>query len=617
MTLEQLREKAALCPQLPGVYRMFDRNDVVIYVGKAKNLKNRVSQYFHNIDAQWIKTQRLVAQIDRFETIVTKTELEALVLENTLIKRYAPRYNILLKDDKGYPFVRYDPKEDYPRFSLVNNADPDARCYGPYGGRTVAHDVIDILTDTFKLPNCSRKFPREIGRTRPCLRKELGRCIGVCTGDVTPEAYHALLDEASLLLNGRCDDLLKSLGERMEEASENLDFERAAYLRDRLRAVERLAGRQKVVAAHVPDADIICLYNAVSRACVVVLHYVDGTLLDKDQVILPACESDEDCGETLSQFVAQYYKDRPILPREVLLSHETPDADLLSEYLTERAGRRVYVLFPQRGEKRVLLDMAMDNAREEARIAAMKEERAGYALTLLQKALGLPIPPERLEAYDISHTEGRDAVGGMVVFMSGKPRRSAYRKFKIEDGVGGDDYASMRQVLTRRLMRAQDGDKKFLPLPEVFLIDGGMEHAKLAREVLDAYGVRVPAVGMVKDERHRTRALISPDGLEIGIRTQPALYALIGTIDEEVHRYALSYHRTLRDKKLRASALDAVPGVGEKRKATLLKKFGSLKAIRTATLAELEAVIPKNAAAAVYQTFRKNADKPEMNENRE
>ncbi|MGI6335643.1 MAG: UvrB/UvrC motif-containing protein [Eubacteriales bacterium] len=266
MTLEQLREKAALCPQLPGVYRMFDRNDVVIYVGKAKNLKNRVSQYFHNIDAQWIKTQRLVAQIDRFETIVTKTELEALVLENTLIKRYAPRYNILLKDDKGYPFVRYDPKEDYPRFSLV-----EQRRSGRALLRAIRrthrrpHDVIDILTDTFKLPNCSRKFPREIGRARPCLRKELGRCIGVCTGDVTPEAYHALLDEASLLLNGRCDDLLKSLGERMEEASENLDFERAAYLRDRLRAVERLAGRQKVVAAHVPDADIICLYNTPSR----------------------------------------------------------------------------------------------------------------------------------------------------------------------------------------------------------------------------------------------------------------------------------------------------------------------------------------------------------------
>ena len=599
MKLEELREKANMCPQKPGVYRMIDETGVVLYVGKAKNLKNRVSQYFQNPETQWIKTRRLVARIDRFEVIVTDTELEALVLENTLIKHYQPRYNILLKDDKGYPFICYDPAAAYPRLELRAREDEKLRCFGPYGGRNIAHEVIDTVQDTLKLPDCSRRFPRDIGKARPCLRRHLGACVGVCEGGVTPEQYRALMDEAALLLQGRCDELEASLKTQMERAAEDLDFERAAFLRDRLQAVERLDRRQKVVAAHVPDADVVCLYNGPSRACIVVLHYIEGTLLDKDQTLLPACEDEGDEAETLSAFVEQYYRDRPILPREVLLSREIADAGLLSEYLSVNAGRRVYVLFPQRGEKKKLLDMAMENAREEARTAALREEKTGRGAELLQAALGLDTPPYRLEAYDISHTGGEETVGGMVVFEGGRPRRSAYRKFRIERDAP-DDYASMREVLERRIARAESGDEKFLPLPDVFLIDGGEEHAKIAAEVLAAHGLTVPAVGMVKDDRHRTRALVSPDGRETGIRTEPALFALIGSVGEEVHRFAIGYHRSLRDKKVRVSALDEVPGIGEARKTALMRHFGSVKAMRAASEAELAAVVPKNAAKAVY-----------------
>ncbi|MCI6909115.1 MAG: excinuclease ABC subunit UvrC [Eubacteriales bacterium] len=599
MDLEALREKANMCPQKPGVYRMIDASGVVIYVGKAKNLKNRVTQYFQNPETQWIKTRRLVSHIDRFETIVTDTELEALVLENTLIKHYQPKYNILLKDDKGYPFICFDPKADYPRLMLSAQADAGKRCFGPYGGRTIAHEVIDIVQETLKLPNCSRRFPRDIGRERPCLRRHLGRCIGVCEGGVSKEQYHALLEEAALLLEGRCDELTASLGVEMERAAEALDFERAAFLRDRLQAVERLDRRQKVVAAHVPDADVVCLYNGASRACIAVLHYVEGTLLGKDQTLLPVCEDDEDAADTLSQFVTQYYRDRPMLPREVLLSQETPDAALLGDYLTKLAGRRVYVLFPQRGEKRRLLEMAMENAREEARIATLKEEKTGRGLALLQTALGMENAPYRLEAYDISHTAGEETVGGMVVFEGGKPRKSAYRKFRLEREAP-DDYASIAEVLRRRLARAAEGDEKFLPLPDVLLIDGGEQHAQTARRVLEETGVKIPVLGMVKDDHHRTRALVEPDGREIGIRTQPALFTLIGTIGEEVHRFAIGYHRTLRDKKVRKSALDGIPGVGEARKSALIRKFGSVKAIRAASEDELASVVPKNTAAAVY-----------------
>ena len=611
MDIEKLRQKANMCPQKPGVYRMIDASGVVIYVGKAKNLKNRVSQYFQNPDAHTVKTRRMVSRVDTFEVIVTDTELEAFVLENTLIKHYKPRYNILLKDDKGYPFIAYDPAAEYPRLTLAPREDPNLRCFGPYGGRNVAHEVIDIVQDTLKLPNCSRKFPKEIGKARPCLRRHLGACVGVCEGSVSPEQYRALIDEAALMLEGRCDELTASLREQMEAASEALDFERAAYLRDRLQAVERLEGRQKVVAAHVPDADVICLYNGAARSCIVVLHYIAGTLLGKEQTLLPACENDEDEAETLAQFLAQFYRDRPVLPKEVLLSRELPDAELLSEFLSVRAGRKVYVLFPRRGEKKKLLDMAMENAREEARIAQLREERTGRGLTLLPNALGLENPPYRLEAYDISHTGGEETVGGMVVFEGGKPRRSDYRKFKL-DREYPDDYASMREVLDRRLARAEAGDEKFLPLPDVFLIDGGEQHARTVEEALEAHGKTIPVLGMVKDDHHRTRALIRSDGREIGIRTEPALFTLIGTVGEEVHRYAIGYHRTLRDKKLRASALDSVKGVGDARKAALLKAFGSLKAIRAASLEALAAVVPKNAAQAVYTALHaeKEDEKP-------
>jgi len=608
MNIEALREKAAMAPQKPGVYRMLDASGVVIYVGKAKNLKNRVSQYFQNLDTQWIKTRRLVSHIADFETIVTGTELEALMLENTLIKRYVPHYNILLKDDKGYPFIRFDPRLPYPRLELSMKDEAGFRTFGPYGGRTVAHEVIDTVEAALRLPGCSRRFPRDIGRDRPCLRHHLGRCVGVCTGEISPEQYAVRMNEAALLLSGRCGELIASLRQGMEEAAENLDFERAAALRDRIAALERLADHQKVLAANVPDADIVCLYNGAGRSCIAVLHYIDGTLLGKDQQFLPLCEGEDDERETLSQFLVQYYRNRPILPREVLLSRDLPDSDALSDYLTDltaqlnapKPGRRVYVLYPQRGEKKQLMDMALSNAQEAIRMAMLREERAGKGSQLLQQALGLEILPHRLEAYDISHTAGTDTVGSMVVFTDGKPRKSAYRRFKLSQNVN-DDYGSMQEILTRRLTRAVEEDEKFLPLPDVLLVDGGAEHAAVAERVVQEFGFRFPVLGMVKDDSHRTRALIRADGSEIGIRTTPALFTLIGSIDEEAHRFAIDYHRSLRDASVRKSKLDGIPGVGEVRKKALLKHFGSLRAITAATEEELSAVVPKSTAKAVFE----------------
>ena len=594
-----LREKASMCPQKPGVYLMHDSRKAVIYVGKAKNLKNRVSQYFQNTDRHTIKTAEMVRRVADFETIVTSTELEAFVLENTLIKHYKPKYNILLKDDKGYPFIRVDTDADYPRFVVAAKGDETGRGFGPYGGRTIAHEVVEILNTTFRLPTCSRKFPRDVGKARPCLRHHLGQCIGVCTGEVGRTEYHRLIDEAILLLEGRSDHLAQELRTQMEACAENLEFEKAALLRDRLQALERVGERQKVVAARIPDTDVVCLYTGEYRSCAAVLHYVGGTLLGKDMAILPACTDEEDAGEMLSEYVAQYYRERPLLPSDVALSHEIPDAELLSEWLSREKGKKVTVLHPQRGQRRRLLEMAMDNAREEARLATAKEERTGRALTLLQEALGEDRPMHRLEAYDISHTGGADVVGVMVVFQDGRPLKSAYRKFKLNQ-VQPDDYAGIAETLTRRIRHAQEGDEKFLPLPDVFLIDGGSQHVATALKVLEDNGLSIPVLGIVKDDSHRTRGLVTQSGEEIGLRTQPALFALMGSIGEEVHRFAIGFHRELRGKNVTRSTLDELPGVGPARKKALLKRFGGIRAIRAASVEELTDVLPVQVAQQVY-----------------
>lgn len=603
MTKDQLKERVRKLPLSPGVYLHKDKSGNVIYVGKAKALKNRVSNYFQAEERLNPKTRQLVSKIDDFDIIVTETEFEALVLENSMIKKYKPKYNILLKDDKGYPYVRLNVNADYPAFSVVSKPGHDgARYFGPYPGRVAARRAIDTISETLHLKTCSRVFPRDIGKDRPCLNLHLGRCCAPCTGKVSPEEYRALIAQGVSLFEGNAKALERELTEKMQAASEELQFERAAMLRDRLRAVQKLSSRQHVVAGAFAELDVIAFVQGQTRACVCVLHYGGGALQDKEYTLFHLTESDP--GEVLSAFIKQYYAQRGAVPRTVLLSHEIEEQEAVSDYLSSISERKVELATPQRGERRVLTRLAEKNASEEIERREQQSERRHKSLELLQNVTGMIALPLRLEAYDISNFAGQDTVGSMVVFVEGQPKKSDYRKFKIACAANGqDDYASMREMLTRRVQRYADGDEKFTPLPNAFLIDGGLGHVRICKEVLDAFGLDTPCFGMVKDDKHRTRALIAPDGREFGISATPALFALIGRMQEEVHRFAIEYNRKLGGKKVRGSTLDKIPGVGDKRRGELLKYFKSVDAVKNATEQELARIVPRNTAKAVFDYF--------------
>ena len=607
MTKDELREKANDLPLQPGVYLMMDKTGKVIYVGKAKKLKNRVSQYFQDSAAHSVKTRQMVSQVDHFDTIFVTSEFEALVLENSLIKRHMPRYNILLKDDKGYPLVRLS-RGRYPKFTLVNRpANDGAKYFGPFGGRYETRQAVDAVCQALRLPTCRRQFPRDIGAERPCLNFHMGRCDGFCRPEMPEAEYDRRMEQAAQLLEGRSKQLLRDMTAEMEAEAEALRFEQAAQLRDRIQAISALSKKQTVIAGLCADTDVWGVFRGAGKSGYVVLHMENGDLVGRETELLTA-PMEESAAELLAAVTAQYYLPRAILPHEILLCVDTGDCEELSEALTQRAGHKVWVHVPQRGEKSTLADMAVRNAQEEVRRATTAEEKTAYTLEALQKMLNLPQPPRRMESFDISNTGASDIVASMVVYQGAKPLKSAYRRFQIKELTGGhpDDYGSMREVLRRRLQRAADGDEKFLPLPDVFLIDGGVTHADAVREVAEQFGCTVPIFGMVKDDRHRTRALVHPDGREIGIQAIPAVFALIGQIQEETHRFAIEYHRQLQAGHMRTSALDDIPGVGEKRRAQLLRQFKSIKAIRAASLEELQKTLPKNAAQAVYQHFRTN-----------
>ncbi|MBO5727930.1 MAG: excinuclease ABC subunit UvrC [Oscillospiraceae bacterium] len=604
MTFDQLKDKAHSLPRKPGVYIMQDKQSNVIYVGKAKALKNRVSQYFQDSAAHTEKTRAMVSQIDHFDVIIADSEFEALVLENALIKRHQPRYNILLKDDKGYPYIRLCVQEEYPRFSLVNRPAQDgARYFGPYGSRGSTHAIIEALRTALRLPACGKKFPRDIGKERPCLNYHMGQCDGYCRGAELKSLHDEAMEQAISLLEGRYKDVIAQLAEQMEQAAQQLRFEQAAALRDRLRAIELLGKRQKVVAGSLADTDVAGWFRGAGKSCFVVLHYMDGELAAKDMELFEqALEEDE--GETVSALVRQFYAGRAILPRQILLPCELPDQPLVERMLSQQVGRRVELLTPQRGAKMDLIRLANQNAAEEVERVTTREERHSKLLQTLGRLLALEQTPRRMESYDISNTGGSDIVASMVVYVDGRPLKRDYRHFKLRDMDGPDDYAAMEQVLTRRFQRWLDGDEKFADRPDLLLIDGGLEHVRVARRVLEGMGLNIPAYGMVKDDRHRTRALIHPDGREIGIQAVPALFALIGQIQEETHRFAIEYHRRLRGRHMKGSVLDKIPGVGEKRREQLLKHFKSVKAIKGASMEQLAAVVPKNTAKAVYEYFQ-------------
>ena len=599
MVFSELKEKALSLPMVPGVYIMRDKNDTVIYVGKAKKLKNRVTQYFQDIESQSPKTRVMVSKIDHFDVIIAASEFEALVLECSLIKRYLPKYNILLKDDKGYPYVRLSVYEEYPTISMVSKiVDDGAEYYGPFGSRGVTQNIIDAICTALKLPKCNKHFPRDIGKDRPCLNYHMNQCAGWCQKSCCSD-YRETIETARQLLAGNFKKIVAAIQFEMNEAADNLNFELAASLRDKMHAIEALGQKQLVTAGTLADTDVIGFGQTATKACFTVLHFSAGNLLDKDYEVLSYQENPE---VAVSSLMKQYYLTRGFAPKQILIPFPVEDSMLFERMLEENLSRRTKIRYPQRGDNVRLVELANTNAQEEAQRITSKEEQANGTLVALGKMLAIDAP-HRIESFDVSNISGTDNVGCMVVFCDGRPKRSEYKKFKIDGLQHADDYTSMQQMLLRRFTRLVNGDSKFNIAPDLLLIDGGTVHAALACEVLSQLGLEIPVVGMVKDDRHRTRALVTASGMEIAIVGNQAIFALIGNIQEETHRFAVSYHKDLRSKRLRYSELDTISGVGPKRKELLLKTFKSLTGIAAASLSELERILPVDAAKAVYDHF--------------
>ncbi len=611
--LERLKKKVLSLPAEPGVYIMLDSRGEVIYVGKAKKLKNRVSSYFQDQQSHTEKTRKLVSKINDFNYIVAASEYEALMLECSLIKQHQPKYNIKLKDSKGFHYIRCDLREPYPNFTLSPAPlDDGASWFGPYYGLAMAHRSVLAIREALKLPDCTRVFPRDIGRERPCLNYHMGRCVAPCKGDISQEEYRELIREACDVLQGKGDEAADALREEMERAAEELKFERAAVLRDRLAAVEKLRSRQHVIGGGAPDTDVFGFYKA-ARSAVSVLRYVDGTLTDKEATVIEqSVEGTPE--EILDAFLTQYYISRSDPPRTVLLPFDVENRENLARMLSERVGRKVEILVPKRGERMELMRMAARNAREEAERVTTSRDRTARSLELLRAALGLETAPARIEAFDVSNFAGQDVVSSMVVMEDGAPKRSAYRRFKMKTIEGQDDYASMAETITRRFTHLKEGDEKFLPAPDLVLIDGGAEHARAARSAAHSLGFDPLIYGMVKDGRHRTRALVSPEGSEVSISGNPQLFGFVGRIQEEAHRFAITYNRELRSKKLHGSELEKIEGIGEKRRTALLKRFGSVKKISAASAEELAETVGPVAAGKIRAYFDEKARKSEEKE---
>lgn len=606
--MDTLRQKAAALPDNPGIYKMLDSSGVIIYIGKAKNLKNRVSQYFQENAGHTLKTRLMVSNVADFQVIIVSTELDALLLENSLIKQHLPKYNILLKDDKAYPYIRLDLRQRYPTFSLAqSNTGDGAEFFGPFGGRGLSNQIIDSLKTAFKLPQCGKVFPRDIGKSRPCLNYQMKLCAGYCLPDTHQEDYREAIEMAAEILRGKYRQLTNSVFSEMQNAAEDMAFERAARLRDRYKTLKGLENRQTVTGA-LPELDAAACALGDNRAVLCILHYCQGGLSGKDLVFgeNPLGESES---VVFGELLSQYYLGCGRAPKTVCLASKPADLDQLTEAIASAAGNSVNVYQPMRGEKLVFARLAKENALEELLRATVKNEKTLRPLFLLENALALSSLPVRIEGYDISNTAGMDTTGAMVVFKDGRSARSLYRHFVLNSDPGGDDYGAMREVLSRRLQRLKEEASGFEIRPNLILIDGGVAHAAAALDVLNAFDENIPIFGMVKDDRHRTRALVSPDGREIGIKNEPALFALIGTIQEEAHRFAIGLHRKKRGKSVTASALDAISGIGDKRKGMLLARFKSIEAIANADMTQLKAALPLNAAKAVYEHFHTGENK--------
>jgi excinuclease ABC subunit C len=605
---DRLKRDLAALPDRPGVYIMKDDRGEIIYVGKAVSLKNRVRQYFHVSALNTAKTAAMVQRIHAFETIVTDNEVEALILECNLIKKHKPHYNILLKDDKNFPYVRIDMDEAFPRVDIVRRKASDgARYFGPYVSSSALREVLDVAGKMFPLRTCKKDIPRAIERgERPCLNYQIGRCMAPCTGNVTAGEYCAALDCIIDLLDGRQTAFRRTVRVQMEQAAAELDFERAARLRDTLTALDELNQRQKMVSGKADNRDVFAVCIREDSALVQALFIRSGQLMGSEHFELQ-WEGDEDEKELMAQFLRQYYEGAPAIPGEVLLNILPENPGPTQEYLSGLRGARVRLLTPARGKKRELMELAVRNGEQSltrlhARARADFERHEG-ALIQLADALELDAPPTRIEAYDISNIQGTDSVASMVVFVDGRPSPKDYRRFKIKTVEGANDFASMREVVTRRMLRARGGSGGFDTLPDLLLIDGGKGQLHAALEALDQTGYgTLPAIGLAK--RMEEIYLPGRDQPIVLKRSSAALH-LLQRVRDEAHRFAITYHRKLRTGRTIASELDSIPGIGKKRKTELIRHFKSLSAVKKADVEALQAVegMDRRSAEAVYAHF--------------
>ncbi len=604
-----LSDKIKTLPDSPGVYIMKNKDGKIIYVGKAKVLKNRVRQYFMNMASHTPKVRAMVENIADFEYIMCDTEMEALVLECSLIKLHKPKYNILLKDGKNYPYIKLTLNEEYPKMLYVREAKNDgARYFGPYPSGFSVKETFDTVRQIFKIAHCRKSFPKDIGKERPCLYYSMGQCSAPCSGNITKEEYRAIFKDIEKFLEGNDKELLESLTAEMRKAAAELEFERAASCRDKIEAVKNLSEKQKVLSVREGDMDIIACETEDILASVEIFYLRGGKLIGSDSFDVKG-DGTLDSESVLSDYMDQYYTKDVFVPKEIYISHEIDSADTLSGYLTERRGSKVMITVPKRGEKKKLVEMAAKNARhniERMKTEQIKEKMKINSLIELAKALKLEVIPDRIEAYDISHTSGEENVAAMAVFKNGKPSKRDYRIFKIKTVEGANDVASLKETLRRRFTHEErEGDGKFREQPDLVLMDGGIGQLNAAEEVFSELGLDIPVFGMVKDDRHRTRGVVSDLG-EVYLKPTGGAIRLVTYIQDEVHKTAIEYHRKLREKKTLGSELEAVAGIGEAKRKALMTGFKSIDKIKEASIEELAKVkgISHRNAEAIYEYFR-------------
>lgn len=603
-------EELKKLPDDPGVYLMKDEHNQIIYVGKAINLKNRVRQYFQSSKNHSIKVKKMVQHIESFEYIITRSEVEALVLECNFIKKYDPKYNIRLKDDKHYPYIKLNIKDAFPKLTIARYMKKDgSKYFGPYTDVQAMWELVDIIKQTWHLRTCSRNLPKDIGKERPCLNHHIGKCDAPCIGTINQQDYLVIVNEVQDFLSGKYTEVIKKLQSDMQVESDNMNFEKAAMLRDQIQAIKKVEQKQSAITSSMADQDIIAFAKNAEDTLVQIYFVRQGKLVGREHFYLKDTE-DETIEAVFRDFLVQFYADAAFIPKEIIIERTPQEQDIIESYLTAKKGSKVKLIMPQKGTKHGLLELASKNAEltfgQFGEHIKQEEKKTTGAILEIKQALGFEELPYRIEAYDISNTQGIQSVGGMVVFEGGKPKKSDYRKFKIKSVIGANDYGSMEEVIERRITRllSEQKESSFTKVPNVLFIDGGKGQVSTAEKVIAKYQLTIPVCGMVKDDRHRTRGLLY-QGNEVMLPTTSEGFKLITRIQDEVHRFSIEYHKKLRSKAQVQSVLDEIKGVGKERKKALIRHFGGMEKLSLAQLAEIEQIpgIPKDVASHIYNHF--------------